>query len=85
VKVTKLLIPVALIALVFATRPLGSFAKPEFLPKATKFGAKNCLFCHVKPKGGEPWNKRGQWLISEKTRRKAHAINVEWLANYKEN
>ena len=54
-------------------------AYPPFLRKAQKFGAKDCLFCHEKPEGGEGWNKRGQWLIAEKEKRKADAIDVEWL------
>jgi hypothetical protein len=59
-------------------------AYPPFLRKATKFGAKDCLFCHEKAEGGEGWNKRGQWLMAEKDKRKADAIDVEWLADYKE-
>jgi len=59
-------------------------AYPPFLRKAQKFGAKDCLFCHEKPEGGEGWNKRGQWLMSEKDKRKADAIDVEWLTDYKE-
>ena len=59
-------------------------AYPPFLRKAQKFGAKDCLFCHEKPEGGEGWNKRGQWLIAEKDKRKADAVDVEWLSEYKE-
>lgn len=59
-------------------------AYPPFVKKATKFGAKDCLFCHQKPEGGEGWNKRGQWLMAEKDKRKADAIDVEWLSDYKE-
>src|SRR5262249_302808 len=60
-----------------------SFGYPPFLAKARKFGAKDCTFCHVEPDGGAPWNARGQWLIQEKERRKADAVDVEWLAEYK--
>jgi hypothetical protein len=59
-------------------------AYPPFLRKAQKFGAKDCKFCHTQPAGGEGWNERGKWLIAEKERRKADAIDVEWLAEYKE-
>ncbi len=59
-------------------------AYPPFVKKAEKFGAKNCLFCHKNPAGGEGWNERGDWLIAEKDKRKADAIDVEWLADYKE-
>ncbi|HVG21241.1 MAG TPA: DUF4440 domain-containing protein, partial [Blastocatellia bacterium] len=60
-----------------------SFAYPPFLAKARKFGAKDCTFCHVDPEGGAPWNERGQWLIKEKERRGADAVNVDWLAEFK--
>ena len=63
---------------------LTTQAYPPFLRKAQKFGAKDCLFCHEKAEGGEGWNKRGQWLIAEKEKRKADAIDVEWLSEYKE-
>ena len=59
-------------------------AYPPFVGKAKKFGAKDCTFCHVDPLGGPPWNERGKWLVDEKTRRDADAIDVEWLADYKE-
>jgi hypothetical protein len=59
-------------------------AYPPFLRKAQKFGAKDCTFCHTQPTGGEGWNERGNWLIAEKERRKADAVDVEWLADYKE-
>jgi ketosteroid isomerase-like protein len=61
-----------------------SFGYPLFLNKSRKFGAKDCTFCHVAPEGGAPWNERGQWLIEEKARRGADAIDVEWLAEYKQ-
>ena len=65
----------------------GSFrttAYPPYLRAAQKFGAKNCMFCHEKAEGGEGWNARGNWLIAEKEKRKADAVDVEWLADYKE-
>lgn len=60
-----------------------TFGYPPLLAKSKKFGAKDCTFCHVDPDGGPPWNERGQWLIKEKERRGADAVDVEWLANYK--
>ena len=82
-KIIKLSIAIVVIAGVvgssFSTR-----AYPAFLRKAVKFGAKNCLYCHKEPAGGEGWNERGQWLIAEKERRKADDIDIEWLADYKE-
>src|ERR1051325_7632080 len=84
VKRFKLIIAVSFIAAVITAMVTQSFADPPFLAKARKFGAKDCTFCHVAPEGGAPWNARGQWLIKEKERRGADAIDVEWLAEYKE-
>ncbi len=76
------------IALALLTVMTGSALKteayPPFLRQASKYGAKNCLFCHKEPSGGEGWNARGQWLIDEKDRRKADAIDIAWLEEYKE-
>jgi len=75
------------IALILLTGMLGSSlrtnAYPPYLKAAAKFGAKDCLFCHKNPEGGEGWNERGTWLIAEKERRKADTVDVEWLAEYK--
>ena len=60
-----------------------SMAYPPFLAKAKKFGAKDCRFCHVKAEGGEPYGPRGKWLISQKAKRNADAVDPEWLADYK--
>jgi hypothetical protein len=62
---------------------IQSVAYPPFLAKAKKFGAKDCRFCHVNLEGGEPHNARGQWLIKEKERRSADAVDPEWLVDYK--
>src|SRR5215471_9666223 len=79
----KLSIAIITIAAVVGSS-FSTKAYPPFLRKAQKFGAKDCLFCHKQPEGGEGWNERGQWLIAEKERRKADAVDVEWLADYKE-
>lgn len=79
----KLTLAVALL-MTFIGSAFTTQAYPPFLRKAAKFGAKDCLFCHEKAEGGEGWNKRGQWLIAEKDKRKADAIDVEWLTDYKE-
>jgi hypothetical protein len=60
-----------------------SFAYPPFVGKAAKFGAKDCKFCHTTMDGGPPFNARGKWLVKEKSRRKADAVDPEWLADYK--
>lgn len=79
----KVIISVIFIIGIMAALAVQSIAYPPFLEKARKFGAKDCRFCHVKPAGGEPHNARGQWLIKEKDRRKADAVDPEWLADYK--
>lgn len=65
--------------LLAATR---AHALPPFLGQASKFGAKNCMFCHLNPSGGKGWNERGNWLKAQKTKRKAERVDVEWLKNY---
>jgi ketosteroid isomerase-like protein len=77
-------------AFIFVLATIGiiateSVAYPPFLFKARKFGAQDCTFCHVNPEGGPPWNARGKWLIQEKEKRNADQVDVEWLAEYKEN
>lgn len=79
----KVLITFGFVVAFVAALAAESFGYPLFLNKARKFGAKDCTFCHVAPEGGPPWNERGQWLIEEKARRGADAIDVEWLAEYK--
>jgi hypothetical protein len=83
----KLQIKLALAALVFAGcvgSSLTTQAYPPFVKKAAEYGAKDCTFCHTKAEGGEGWNKRGNWLIAEKAKRKADAVDPTWLADYKE-
>jgi hypothetical protein len=79
----KLSVAVVILAGVLGSS-LTATAYPPFVRKAAKFGAKNCTFCHTDPAGGEGWNARGNWLIAEKDKRKADAVDVEWLSDYKE-
>jgi hypothetical protein len=57
-------------------------AYQAYMAKAKKFGAEDCLFCHVQENGGVGWNERGDWLIDEKAKRKAEKIDVDWLVDY---
>ena len=68
---------------VIGAMAVQSVAYPPFVAQAKKFGAKDCRFCHVNPEGGEPHNARGQWLIKEKEKRGADAVDPEWLVDYK--
>lgn len=60
-------------------------AYPPFLKQAAKFGAQDCTFCHTKPEGGEGWNKRGDWLIAEKDKRKVDKVDIAWLTEFGDN
>ena len=79
----KILLSVSLLAGVVAAAATQSVAYPPFLAQAKKFGAKDCRFCHVNAAGGAPFNERGNWLITEKERRHADAVDPAWLAGYK--
>ena len=80
----KILLSVSLLAGVVAAVATQSVAYPPFLAQAKKFGAKDCRFCHVNAEGGAPFSERGKWLISEKERRHADAVDPEWLTSYKQ-
>jgi hypothetical protein len=78
------------VALVFAL-PLGTaVATPEMVAKVKQAGypAQNCQYCHVSalPKKDtykpEDLNARGKWLVAEKTKQNATAVNLDWLKNY---
>lgn len=69
---------VAVSTLSLATGPAS--ANPEFLVPAMEFGARDCGYCHLTPQGGEAHNERGAWLVAERERRGADAIDVSWLA-----
>ncbi|HJQ23055.1 MAG TPA: hypothetical protein VKA60_04005 [Blastocatellia bacterium] len=79
----KIVLSVTFLAGVIAMLAAQSIAYPPFLAKAKKYGAKDCRFCHVNAEGGTPFNDRGKWLIAEKERRQADAVDPDWLANYK--
>ncbi|HXG68847.1 MAG TPA: DUF4440 domain-containing protein [Blastocatellia bacterium] len=81
----RLKVTIALIFFAGAAAALAGQAMgyPAYLVKARKFGAKDCTFCHTDPAGGDGWNERGKWLIEEKERRKAEAVDPDWLADYK--
>ncbi len=57
---------------------------PPFLSKAKSLGlpAKDCTYCHVNASGGEPIGARGKWLVEEKKKRGASAVDVAWLKEY---
>ena len=73
-----------LLYFVAATRPAQGF--PPFVEYAKRLGypAKDCTYCHVSLQGGsDKLNARGTWMVAEKVRRDAVAVDVKWLKDYK--
>lgn len=83
--VNKVKVIISLLFTVAAIAALAgqSAAYPPFVAKARKFGARDCRFCHINPEGAPPFNARGNWLVKEKEKRKADAVDPEWLVTYK--
>jgi hypothetical protein len=84
-------------ALVIGTLAIGlafSLASSAYATLEIQKGAKaagvavpNCLYCHnekLPKKGAATHNDRGKWLIAEKERMKAKAVDGAWLKNYAE-
>ena len=71
----RALLPMALVALA-----LPASARPEHLPAALKYGARDCAFCHAAASGGEALAERGEWLLAERERRGAADVDIAWLA-----
>jgi hypothetical protein len=83
VKTIKITLAMVFITGIIIALMTPALAFPPFVSKARKFGAKDCRFCHVNAEGGSPNNARGNWLIKEKERRNADAVDPEWLVGYK--
>ena len=69
---------------VAAARPAKAY--PPFVEYAKRLGypAKDCTYCHVSLEGGsDRLNARGSWMVAEKVRRDAIAVDVKWLKDYK--
>ena len=56
-----------------------ALAKPEYFVESMKYGAKDCLFCHVNAAGGHGLTERGQWLVDQKNDRGVEAVDIAWL------
>jgi len=80
---TRFVMVTVAVSAVLAALVRQSFPYPSYLPKARKYGARDCSFCHADAAGGNSWNARGRWLIREKERRRADDIDADWLADYK--
>ncbi|HVF87052.1 MAG TPA: nuclear transport factor 2 family protein [Pyrinomonadaceae bacterium] len=83
---TKASIGVAFALLYLSLTVLNVQSYPPFLNKAKQLGlpAKDCSYCHVNASGGDPLGDRAKWLVEEKKKRGASAVDVAWLKEYKE-
>lgn len=64
--------------------PVSIQAKTPWVKKAQELGFKdiaNCQSCHVAKMPG--LNELGNWLVAEKTKRKASQVDLAWLSEYK--
>jgi hypothetical protein len=74
---------------VLALAAAGAEAGLPMQKKAKELGlasVQNCQSCHVDKmpkKGSATVNEMGQWLVDQKTARKAKDIDVAWLKEYK--
>jgi hypothetical protein len=53
--------------------------------KAAGVPADNCLYCHnekLPKKDAVTYNDRGKWLVDEKAKRNAKAVDGAWLKDY---
>jgi hypothetical protein len=69
-------------------RPAAATLDMQKAAKAAGFETTGgCLYCHgekMPKKGAVTHNDRGNWLIAEKAKRKAKAVDVAWLKDYVE-
>ena len=64
--------------------PMSMQAKTPWVKKAQELGFKditNCQACHSAKMPG--LNDLGNWMVAEKTKRKADQIDLAWLKDYK--
>jgi len=64
--------------------PVAMQAKTPWVKKSQELGftdIKNCQSCHTAKMPG--LNDLGNWLMAEKTKRSAAAVDLAWLKDYK--
>lgn len=66
-----------------------AMGKPLFVKQVKELGypAENCMYCHTvklpkKDEARKQFNDRGKWLSSEKERRGAKDVDLNWLKDY---
>jgi hypothetical protein len=79
----------ALVAVAWASSSGVAYATMDMQKKAKEAGfpATNCQYCHadkMPKKDAHGFNERGKFLMAEKEKAKAAAVDVTWLKNYKE-
>lgn len=75
------------LGLVLAAPSAQADMKLQKAAKEAGFEAKNCLYCHgekLPKKDSVTYNDRGEFLMKQKEEKKAEAVDVNWLKDYKE-
>jgi hypothetical protein len=82
--VTRLIACAACALLYLVATVPSARSYPPLLRKAKELGlpANDCAYCHATAKGGQPLGERAKWLVAEKGRRGAAAVDVAWLKEY---
>jgi hypothetical protein len=86
-RTVKRVLALAIVAF-FAGTGLASATLPiQKKAKELGYAANTCLFCHnekLPKKEAVTHNARGQWLLAEKSKRKAKEVDASWLKDYVE-
>ena len=86
-KVARLGLLALPLGLVLAAPSARADMKLQKAAKEAGFEAKNCLYCHgekLPKKDAHTFNDRGKFLVKTKEDKKAEAVDVNWLKDYKE-
>jgi hypothetical protein len=86
-KLARLGLLVLPLGLVLAAPSAQADMKIMSAAKKAGFEAKNCLYCHgekLPKKDKHTFNDRGKFLLKMKEDKKAEAVDVNWLKDYKE-
>jgi hypothetical protein len=80
---------VAVVAVAWVSGSGTAYATMDIQKKAKEAGfpATSCTYCHndkLPKKEAHEFNDRGKFLVAEKDKAKAAAVDVNWLKNYKE-
>ena len=82
-------VSLSIVAALVAVAAAPAAADLAMMKKAKELkiaSVQSCQSCHVDKmpkKGAAAVNPMGQWLVDQKVARKAKAVDVAWLADYK--